>query len=64
MSFCSSTLLYLSYKLWTDSVRLSDFLSYCMFAFTYFRVPEGLSFGMHVARYFDPAVVISNRITL
>lgn len=28
-----------------------------MFAFVCFRVPEGLSFGMHLARYFDPAVV-------
>lgn len=34
-----------------------------MFAFACFRVPEGLSFGMHVARYFDPAVIESHRIT-
>jgi len=28
----------------------SDFLSYCMFAFSCFRVPEDLSFGIHIMR--------------
>jgi phosphatidylethanolamine N-methyltransferase len=33
------------------SRSLSDFLSYCMFAFTCFRVPNGLSMFAHVMRY-------------
>lgn len=28
----------------------SDFLAYCMFAFSCFRVPTGLSFTVHVMR--------------
>lgn len=32
-------------------VACSDFLAYCMFAFSCFRVPEGLSFSVHVMRY-------------
>lgn len=28
----------------------SDFLAYCMFAFSCFRVPEGLAFTVHVMR--------------
>jgi phosphatidylethanolamine N-methyltransferase len=35
-----------------------------MFAFACFRIPEGLSFGMHVARYFDPVVAKSHRLRL
>lgn len=47
----------LEYNTWllfrqvVDVILLNDFLSYCMFAFACFRVPEGLSFGMHVARW-------------
>ena len=32
-------------------VVYSDFLAYCMFAFSCFRVPEGLSFTVHVMRW-------------
>ena len=52
------------YHHWSDwTCASSDFLSYCMFAFTCFRVPEGLSFGMHVARYFDLTALKSRGIT-
>ena len=35
-----------------------------MFAFACFRVPEGLSFGMHVARYISFPVVKPHWLTL
>ncbi|KAF7373639.1 Phosphatidylethanolamine N-methyltransferase [Mycena sanguinolenta] len=46
----------LEYNAWllfrqaVDVILLNDFLAYCMFAFTCFRVPVGLSFFVHVLR--------------
>lgn len=33
----------------------SDFVSYCLFAFTCFRIPEDLSVATHVMRYVQAA---------
>ncbi|KAJ7852958.1 phosphatidylethanolamine N-methyltransferase [Mycena leptocephala] len=47
----------LEYNTWllfrqaVDVILLNDFLAYCMFAFSCFRVPEGLSFFIHVLRW-------------
>ena len=35
-----------------------------MFAFACFRVPEGLSFGTHMARYVDRSATVPHRLTL
>ncbi|KIK41161.1 hypothetical protein CY34DRAFT_224284 [Suillus luteus UH-Slu-Lm8-n1] len=57
----------LEYNTWllfrqlVDVILLNDFLAYCMFAFTCFRVPEGLSFPVHVMRWIGGiALVIFN----
>ncbi|ELU42804.1 phosphatidylethanolamine N-methyltransferase [Rhizoctonia solani AG-1 IA] len=34
-----------------DIILINDFLSYCIFAFTVFRVPDGLSLSSHALRY-------------
>ncbi|KAJ7270623.1 phospholipid methyltransferase-domain-containing protein [Mycena haematopus] len=47
----------LEYNAWllfrqaVDVILLNDFLAYCMFAFSCFRVPEGLSLFVHVLRW-------------
>ncbi|KAJ7123762.1 phospholipid methyltransferase-domain-containing protein, partial [Mycena epipterygia] len=47
----------LEYNTWllfrqaVDVILLNDFLAYCMFAFSCFRVPEGLSLFVHVLRW-------------
>lgn len=38
----------------TIFIFYSDFLSYCMFAFSCFRVPENLSTAVHIMRYTPP----------
>ncbi|KAJ6578767.1 phosphatidylethanolamine N-methyltransferase [Mycena vulgaris] len=47
----------LEYNTWllfrqaVDVILLNDFLAYCMFAFSCFRVPEGLSVLVHILRW-------------
>ncbi|KAF6750342.1 phosphatidylethanolamine N-methyltransferase [Ephemerocybe angulata] len=47
----------LEYNTWllfrqlVDVILVNDFLSYCMFAFSCFRIPEGLSGVVHVIRW-------------
>ncbi|KAJ7454990.1 phosphatidylethanolamine N-methyltransferase [Mycena galericulata] len=47
----------LEYNTWllfrqvVDVILLNDFLAYCMFAFSCFRVPEGLSLFIHILRW-------------
>ncbi|KAJ7730239.1 phosphatidylethanolamine N-methyltransferase [Mycena maculata] len=47
----------LEYNTWllfrqaVDIILLNDFFAYCMFAFSCFRVPEGLSLFVHVLRW-------------
>ncbi|KAG5645124.1 phosphatidylethanolamine N-methyltransferase [Asterophora parasitica] len=54
----------LEYNTWllfrqaVDVILVNDFLSYCMFAFSCFRVPEGLSFGVHVMRWLGGLLLI------
>ncbi|KAF9463504.1 phosphatidylethanolamine N-methyltransferase [Collybia nuda] len=55
----------LEYNTWllfrqaVDVILVNDFLSYCMFAFSCFRVPDGLSFGVHVMRWLGGIVLIA-----
>ncbi|KIJ41083.1 hypothetical protein M422DRAFT_31958 [Sphaerobolus stellatus SS14] len=42
---------WLLFRQLVDIILLNDFLSYCMFAFACFRVPNGLSFSVHVMRW-------------
>ncbi|KAG9308709.1 phospholipid methyltransferase-domain-containing protein [Chiua virens] len=54
----------LEYNTWllfrqlVDVILLNDFLAYCMFAFSCFRVPEGLSFTVHVMRWIGGIALI------
>ncbi|OAX36929.1 hypothetical protein K503DRAFT_268559 [Rhizopogon vinicolor AM-OR11-026] len=54
----------LEYNTWllfrqlVDVILLNDFLAYCMFAFACFRVPEGLSFPVHVMRWIGGVALI------
>ncbi|KAF4586330.1 phosphatidylethanolamine N-methyltransferase [Pleurotus pulmonarius] len=54
----------LEYNTWllfrqlVDVILLNDFLAYCMFAFTCFRVPQGLSLGVHVLRWLGGIALI------
>ncbi|KAH7320508.1 phospholipid methyltransferase-domain-containing protein [Rhizoctonia solani] len=47
----------LEYNTWllfrqaVDIILINDFLSYCMFAFTVFRVPDDLSISAHILRW-------------
>ncbi|KAK7055518.1 phosphatidylethanolamine N-methyltransferase [Favolaschia claudopus] len=47
----------LEYNTWllfrqaVDVILLNDFLAYCMFSFSCFRVPEGLSLFVHILRW-------------
>ncbi|KAF8510469.1 phosphatidylethanolamine N-methyltransferase [Hysterangium stoloniferum] len=55
----------LEYNTWllfrqaVDIILLNDFLSYCMFAFACFRVPDGLSTVMHIMRWISGIVLIA-----
>ncbi|KAJ7161076.1 phosphatidylethanolamine N-methyltransferase [Mycena filopes] len=54
----------LEYNTWllfrqaVDVILLNDFLAYCMFAFSCFRVPEGLSLFVHVLRWIGGFLLI------
>lgn len=54
----------LEYNTWllfrqlVDVILLNDFLAYCMFAFTCFRVPEGLSFPVHAMRWIGGVALV------
>ncbi|KAF8438448.1 phospholipid methyltransferase-domain-containing protein [Boletus edulis BED1] len=55
----------LEYNTWllfrqlVDVILLNDFLAYCMFAFSCFRVPEGLSFTVHIMRWIGGIALIA-----
>ncbi|KAJ6463566.1 phosphatidylethanolamine N-methyltransferase [Mycena sanguinolenta] len=55
----------LEYNAWllfrqaVDVILLNDFLAYCMFAFTCFKVPVGLSFFVHVSRWVGGFLLIA-----
>ncbi|KAJ6625971.1 phospholipid methyltransferase-domain-containing protein [Mycena sp. CBHHK59/15] len=54
----------LEYNTWllfrqaVDVILLNDFLAYCMFAFSCFRVPEGLSVFVHMLRWLGGFLLI------
>ncbi|KAF8064345.1 phosphatidylethanolamine N-methyltransferase [Lyophyllum atratum] len=54
----------LEYNTWllfrqaVDVILVNDFLSYCMFAFSCFRVPEGLSATVHIMRWLGGLALI------
>ncbi|KAJ8519288.1 hypothetical protein ONZ45_g3737 [Pleurotus djamor] len=49
---------WLLFRQLVDVILLNDFLSYCMFAFTCFRVPQGLSLPTHVMRWLGGAALV------
>ncbi|EMD30910.1 hypothetical protein CERSUDRAFT_145741 [Gelatoporia subvermispora B] len=55
----------LEYNTWllfrqaVDIILLNDFLAYCMFAFSCFRVPEGLPTSVHVMRWIGGFALIA-----
>ncbi|KAH9931615.1 phosphatidylethanolamine N-methyltransferase [Epithele typhae] len=55
----------LEYNTWllfrqlVDIILLNDFLAYCMFAFSCFRVPEGLSGTLHIMRWIGGFALIA-----
>ncbi|RPD63391.1 phosphatidylethanolamine N-methyltransferase [Lentinus tigrinus ALCF2SS1-6] len=55
----------LEYNTWllfrqlVDIILLNDFLAYCMFAFSCFRVPEGMSVTLHVMRWIGGIALIA-----
>ncbi|KDQ08942.1 hypothetical protein BOTBODRAFT_37465 [Botryobasidium botryosum FD-172 SS1] len=55
----------LEYNTWllfrqvVDVILINDFLSYCMFAFTCFHVPSGLSTWLHVLRWIGGLALIA-----
>ncbi|OJT11321.1 Phosphatidylethanolamine N-methyltransferase [Trametes pubescens] len=50
---------WLLYRQLVDIILLNDFLAYCMFAFSCFRVPEGLSMTVHVMRWIGGIALIA-----
>ncbi|TFK36055.1 phosphatidylethanolamine N-methyltransferase [Crucibulum laeve] len=54
----------LEYNTWllfrqaVDVILVNDFLAYCMFAFSCFRVPEGLSVTVHIMRWLGGIALI------
>lgn len=54
----------LEYNTWllfrqvVDIILLNDFLAYCMFAFSCFRVPNGLSIPVHIMRWIGGIAMI------
>ncbi|KAI0920604.1 phosphatidylethanolamine N-methyltransferase, variant 2 [Taiwanofungus camphoratus] len=55
----------LEYNTWllfrqaVDIILLNDFTAYCMFAFTCFRIPEGLSTTVHIMRWIGGIALIA-----
>ncbi|KAF9559021.1 phosphatidylethanolamine N-methyltransferase [Agrocybe pediades] len=55
----------LEYNTWllfrqaVDVILVNDFLSYCMFAFSCFRVPEDLSIAVHIMRWVGGIALIA-----
>ncbi|KAH9922238.1 phosphatidylethanolamine N-methyltransferase [Fomitopsis serialis] len=55
----------LEYNTWllfrqlVDIILLNDFLAYCMFAFTCFRIPTGLSISVHMMRWIGGIALIA-----
>ncbi|KAI1790528.1 phosphatidylethanolamine N-methyltransferase [Ganoderma leucocontextum] len=55
----------LEYNTWllfrqlVDIILLNDFLAYCMFAFSCFRIPEGLSWSLHAMRWIGGIALIA-----
>ncbi|EJF60163.1 phosphatidylethanolamine N-methyltransferase [Dichomitus squalens LYAD-421 SS1] len=55
----------LEYNTWllfrqlVDIILLNDFLAYCMFAFSCFRIPEGLSLTLHIMRWIGGIALIA-----
>ncbi|CDO68736.1 hypothetical protein BN946_scf184989.g2 [Trametes cinnabarina] len=55
----------LEYNTWllfrqlVDIILLNDFLAYCLFAFSCFRVPEGLSMTVHIMRWIGGTALIA-----
>ncbi|KAH7882066.1 phospholipid methyltransferase-domain-containing protein [Phlebopus sp. FC_14] len=50
---------WLLFRQLVDVILLNDFLAYCMFAFACFRIPEGLSFTVHVMRWIGGIALIA-----
>ncbi|PCH43169.1 phosphatidylethanolamine N-methyltransferase [Wolfiporia cocos MD-104 SS10] len=50
---------WLLFRQMVDIILLNDFLAYCMFAFTCFRVPEGLSTAVHITRWIGGIALIA-----
>ncbi|KAF9810132.1 hypothetical protein IEO21_07115 [Rhodonia placenta] len=50
---------WLLFRQMVDIILLNDFLAYCMFAFTCFRVPEGLSTTVHIMRWIGGIALIA-----
>ncbi|CCM05928.1 uncharacterized protein FIBRA_08166 [Fibroporia radiculosa] len=50
---------WLLFRQMVDIILLNDFLAYCMFAFTCFRVPEDLSIAVHVMRWIGGIALIA-----
>ncbi|KAF8604745.1 hypothetical protein BDV93DRAFT_522086 [Ceratobasidium sp. AG-I] len=50
---------WLLFRQLVDIVLINDFLSYCMFAFSVFRVPDGLSAGVHLLRWITGLALIA-----
>ncbi|KAK2460451.1 hypothetical protein APHAL10511_007616 [Amanita phalloides] len=54
----------LEYNTWllfrqvVDLILVNDFLSYCLFTFSCFRVPTGLSIGVHIVRWLGGIALI------
>ncbi|KAI0248921.1 phosphatidylethanolamine N-methyltransferase [Lactifluus subvellereus] len=55
----------LEYNTWllfrqaVDIILINDFLSFCLFAFAFFRVPSGLSVFIHVLRWVGGIILIA-----
>ncbi|KAL5478753.1 CHO2 [Sanghuangporus weigelae] len=55
----------LEYNTWllfrqlVDIILLNDFVSYCLFAFCCFRVPDGLSMSVHALRWIGGLILIT-----
>ncbi|KAF8636076.1 hypothetical protein AX17_003783 [Amanita inopinata Kibby_2008] len=54
----------LEYNTWllfrqaVDVILVNDFLSYCLFSFSCFRIPSGLSLGVHIMRWLGGIALI------
>ncbi|KAF9228138.1 hypothetical protein BS17DRAFT_849997 [Gyrodon lividus] len=50
---------WLLFRQLVDVILLNDFLAYCMFAFTCFRIPEGLPITVHIMRWIGGVALIA-----